>query len=96
MSIATDASTPTPSPTSSRLPPALATRLAVVRDRVGFTLGALAGRLRVVLDLPSRADLAATNARLDAIEAQLAARGRRRGRGVDEATSAAAVAPDRS
>lgn len=73
MSIATDASTPTPSPTSTRLPPALATRLAVVRDRVGFTLGALAGRLRVVLDLPSRADLAATNARLEAIEAQLAA-----------------------
>lgn len=69
MSIATD----TPTPTSTRLPPALANRLAVVRDRVGFTLGALAGRLRVALDLPSRADLAATNARLEAIEAQLAA-----------------------
>ncbi len=69
MTIATDTS----STTSTRLPPALATRLAVVRDRVGFTLGALAGRLRVALDLPSRAELAATNARLEAIEAQLAA-----------------------
>lgn len=85
---ASPAAEPTPAPTAQAAVRRLTDRLGLATAFLAGHLGRTAARVRVALDLPSRAELAAVNARLEAVEAQLAAdddgdddRRRRRRRG---------------
>ena len=73
MTTTTATATPDPTAQATDAIRTLTLRLGATTDKLKTQFGEALARLRIALDLPSRTELVALAARLDAIEAQLAA-----------------------